>query len=103
VLSQPPKSRGRAGQLKALVTAGSPLGPTSPEFPISALPRARNACRSNCVFAGVLRLTDAVVELPQAETAVGDKRTHAVQFGESKSLLVVTCAAFGIELVWMGC
>jgi hypothetical protein len=59
--------------------------------------------RSNCIFAGVLRLTDAIVEFPQAEATVGDKRTHAVQFGESQSLLVVSCAACGIELVWMGC
>jgi len=59
--------------------------------------------RSDYIFAGVLRLADTVVEFPQAEVTVGDKRTHAVQFGESQSLLVVSFAAFGIELVRMGC
>ena len=55
------------------------------------------------ILAGVLRLADAVVELTQAEVAVGDERAHAVQLGECQRLPVVSCAAFGIELVWMGC
>ena len=55
------------------------------------------------IFLGALQLADAVVELPQAEATVSDKRTHAMQLGERQSLPVMRLAAFSIELVWMGC
>ena len=35
--------------------------------------------------------------------AVGDERAHAVRLGERQRLLVVSYAAFSIELVAMGC
>src|SRR5215469_14320889 len=35
--------------------------------------------------------------------AVGDQRAHAVRLGERQRLLVVSHAAFSIELVGMGC
>jgi hypothetical protein len=58
--------------------------------------------RVGYILSGLLRLPDAFVELPQTEPTVGDKRTHAVQLGESQSPLVVSCAAFSIKLFWTG-
>src|ERR1700719_1377390 len=64
-----------------------------------AVHRARGAQ----ILARVLGLPDASLELRQTQAAVSDQRAHAMPLGEYQRLPVVSSAAFGIELVWMGC
>ena len=51
---------------------------------------------------GLLALVRAVVELAEAEVAVGDERAHTAEPGEGERLAVVGLAALRIEPVGMG-
>src|SRR5262249_47748179 len=55
--------------------------------------------RGGQTLPSLLWLAGAAIELAQAQMAVGDKRAHAVRLGERQRLLVVSYAAFSIELV----
>jgi hypothetical protein len=52
--------------------------------------------RGGQILLSLFHLTDAAVELPKAEMAVGDKEPHSVQLSECKRLSVVPCGPFGI-------
>src|SRR5262245_33352588 len=49
--------------------------------------------RGDEVFAGLLALARASVELAEAEVAVGDERPHAARLGERQRLAVMSVAA----------
>ena len=50
----------------------------------------------------LLALVRAVVQLAEAEVAVGDEGAHATRLGERQRLAVMGLAALGVELVGMG-
>src|SRR4029450_10959837 len=58
--------------------------------------------RGGEVLLHLLALARALVELAEAEMAVGDERGHAGLVGERRGLLVVSLAALGVEPVGMG-
>src|SRR5215470_15929457 len=104
-----PRSRCRSGPRRGCPagTEGSASGePSQLSLRLLQIERhvhlAVHRRRSGEVLARLLGLAFARAQLPEAEVAVGDERTHAARLCEGQRLAVVGLAALGVELLGVG-
>src|SRR5262249_24343993 len=92
----------RVARANSVFTPHDPLHQPRLLAPEAHVHLAIHRRRGGQTLPSLLWLAGAAIERAQAQMAVGDKRAHAVRLGERQRLLVVSYAAFSIELVGVG-